>query len=459
MRILLSAYACEPGKGSEPGVGWNWAIETARLGHDVWVITRANNRSTIEASPEAAALPTLHFAYVDLPPAIRWFKQGNRGVQLYYLLWQVAAYRLAHRLIQQHAFDYVHHITFVTVRQPSFMGLLGLPFILGPIGGGESTPSRLRRGFRLKDRAFEFLRAIANASVLVNPLQHLTFATADKIFVTSEQTLALIPGMFRAKAKVQLAIGVEPIPDPAAGLDRAAAADRPAPCHVAPGACESNASSAATHAGNSQPALSGLRLLYAGNLLHWKGVHLALMALAEARQTVPSATLTIVGHGAAEPWLRSLAASLGLADAIVWLGKQPRATLLQLYSQYDIFLYPSLHDSGAMVVLEALRSSLPVIALDLGGPGVVVDRTCGRLIVAQRQSQPEVVHALASAIVELASSTSRLPLRDGARRRAAHFTWQSLVLVLVDAVLADLPSVAHAEIRTDSLRRKLDKLS
>ena len=48
MRLLLSAYACEPGRGSEPGVGWNWAIALAALGHDVWVLTRANNRDRIE---------------------------------------------------------------------------------------------------------------------------------------------------------------------------------------------------------------------------------------------------------------------------------------------------------------------------------------------------------------------------------------------------------------------------
>ena len=50
MRVLLSAYACEPNKGSEAGVGWHWALEIARLGHEVWALTRANNRAPIEAA-------------------------------------------------------------------------------------------------------------------------------------------------------------------------------------------------------------------------------------------------------------------------------------------------------------------------------------------------------------------------------------------------------------------------
>jgi hypothetical protein len=40
MRILLSAFSCGPHRGSEEGVGWNWAVETAALGHEVIVLTQ-----------------------------------------------------------------------------------------------------------------------------------------------------------------------------------------------------------------------------------------------------------------------------------------------------------------------------------------------------------------------------------------------------------------------------------
>ena len=40
--ILVSAYACEPLKGSEQGVGWNWVLQLAKK-NNVHVITRANN--------------------------------------------------------------------------------------------------------------------------------------------------------------------------------------------------------------------------------------------------------------------------------------------------------------------------------------------------------------------------------------------------------------------------------
>ena len=88
MRILLSAYACEPGKGSEPGVGWHWALETARLGHEVWVLTRANNRSAIEAAlAQRPPMHNLRFCYYDLPAWARWWKKGRRGIRLYCILY------------------------------------------------------------------------------------------------------------------------------------------------------------------------------------------------------------------------------------------------------------------------------------------------------------------------------------------------------------------------------------
>ena len=48
LKILLSAYACEPNKGSEPEVGWKWATTLPRLGHEVYVVTRSNNKENIQ---------------------------------------------------------------------------------------------------------------------------------------------------------------------------------------------------------------------------------------------------------------------------------------------------------------------------------------------------------------------------------------------------------------------------
>ena len=76
LKVLISAYACEPHKGSEPGVGWNWARQIAEFA-EVWVITRANNREIIEEEFKRNPVSNLHFIYVDLPKSLRFWKKGE----------------------------------------------------------------------------------------------------------------------------------------------------------------------------------------------------------------------------------------------------------------------------------------------------------------------------------------------------------------------------------------------
>jgi hypothetical protein len=160
LHILISAYACEPGKGSEPGVGWNWVMQVARF-HEVWVITRANNRQPIEQAMAAQPGPQVHWLYVDLPRWALWWKRGQHGMYLYYYLWQVGAYMLAQRLHREVRFDVVHHLTFGTHWMPSLLALLSVPFVWGPLGGGEYAPRTLSRTFCIRGKIHEVMRRAA----------------------------------------------------------------------------------------------------------------------------------------------------------------------------------------------------------------------------------------------------------------------------------------------------------
>ena len=143
VKVLISAYACEPGKGSEPGVGWNWPLQAARHGHEVHVITRANNEPSISAFLRNEPVADLSFHYYDLPAALRWLKKrtGYYGMLAYYYLWQIGSSRLARRLHRKHRFDLAHHVTFVNDWMPSGVAWVGIPFIWGPIGGSTNVIS------------------------------------------------------------------------------------------------------------------------------------------------------------------------------------------------------------------------------------------------------------------------------------------------------------------------------
>src|SRR5215510_6227488 len=136
LRVLLSAYACEPGKGSEPEVGWQWALQMARF-HDVTVLTRENNRANIESELERlkGRQPLPNFVYHERGAGLLNLKRRSKAVQLYYLLWQRSAWDVIARLHAERPFELMHHVTFAAFRYPVAIWGHGAPCIWGPVGG------------------------------------------------------------------------------------------------------------------------------------------------------------------------------------------------------------------------------------------------------------------------------------------------------------------------------------
>jgi len=170
----------------------------------------------------------------------------------------------------------------------------------------------------------------------------------------------------------------------------------------------------------------GFRLLYVGRFDPIKGLPLALEALRILQAVAPAARLELVGEGPERPRLEELAARLGVADRVVWTPWSPRAEIFEKMRRNDVFLFPSLRDGGGAVVVEAMASGLPVVCLDVGGPGFHVQNGFGFKVPP---GSPDVVAA------ELAGALGRFwcdpGLRDRmgreARERAAsYYTWGRL---------------------------------
>jgi glycosyltransferase involved in cell wall biosynthesis len=414
-RILLSAYACAPERGSEPGVGWNWATDLASQGHQVHVLTRRSNRGAIEAVRTPRGLPNLHFWYCDLPGALQSWKRLPGAIYLYYLLWQWLAYRRARQLHREHGFDIVHHVTFVSLRGPSFMGRLGIPFYFGPVSGGECVPRHLRHSLGWRARAFERLRDLDNLWIKVDPLMRATFRRAQRIYLTSEESLALIPPRFREKCSVRLAVGL--------GRNELALTSR-------------------------SPLRAGASLdcLYVGRLLEWKGLALALRALAAAKQQAAAVRLTLIGEGPAKGKLQALAGELGIEEQVAFVPWLPHPEIQQRFRRHHVFLFPSLRDSGGMAVLEALANGLPVVCTDRGGPGIMVTPHCGRMASTVGRTEAEVAAEIAEHLVTLARNRGlRESLGLNARRRAWNLEFGKLVESIHGRPPEPLPELAEAE--------------
>ena len=138
---------------------------------------------------------------------------------------------------------------------------------------------------------------------------------------------------------------------------------------------------------------SGLRMLAVGRLSYYKGFDVLLRALAQT----PDVGLLLIGSGECDASLQALTRELRIEDRVHFAGHVDDAQLALAYSQAQVFCLPSIERTEAfgVVLLEAMRARLPVIATSIAGSGVgyvVADGGSGVLV------PPGDVPALAQAI-------------------------------------------------------------
>ncbi|MEO6104723.1 MAG: glycosyltransferase [Pseudoxanthomonas sp.] len=157
------------------------------------------------------------------------------------------------------------------------------------------------------------------------------------------------------------------------------------------------------------PAGDGLKLLAVGRLSYYKGFDTLLDALALLRDRgdVPVPRLLLIGDGEHGPRLREHARRLNLSDTIVrFAGGVDNDVLQTAYASADLFVLPSLDRSEAfgLVLLEAMRAGLPVVASAIAGSGVghvVTDSVNGDLVT------PGDAVALADALARMTRESAR----------------------------------------------------
>ncbi len=384
MDVLVSAYACEPGKGSEPGAGWNW-LQAIALDHRVCVITRSNNRPAIERGASEAGLGAVEFRYVDLPHWARWWKRGGRGIRLYYGLWQVLAGREARRLHRQRRFDVVHHLTFANGWMPALACTVDAPFVLGPVAGGQRVPWRMLHVVGPVGCGVELLSRCVRLLNTANPVVRRAWSRAGVILVTNDETKSALPKPYRHKVRVR------------------------------PNACVPRDFPRAT-----QPRI-GLVAVSAGRLNRFKAVSLAIRAIA----LVPQWSLIVVGDGSEKPRLQRLARRLGVESRVSFVTWLPQLELWNLLASARALVHPSLKEGSPFIAVEAQALGVPVVALDQGGARALA-RTPG--------SWFELVPAVSSrqAVLGIATALERIE-HDCESSVTARFD--------VDTIASDLDAV------------------
>jgi glycosyltransferase involved in cell wall biosynthesis len=160
------------------------------------------------------------------------------------------------------------------------------------------------------------------------------------------------------------------------------------------------------------PAPDGVRLLAVGRLGRYKGFDVLVDALASAAD----ASLLLIGDGECARELHALARERGVEGRVAFAGDVDDATLERAYAAADAFVLPSLDRGEAfgLVLLEAMRVGLPVVASAIAGSGVgfvVADGESGLLV------EPGDRAALAGALARLRDPALRARLGDAGRER------------------------------------------
>lgn len=403
MKILMSAFACSPVRGSEEGVGWNWAVQAAKQGHEVTVLTQTCDQTDILTALEGGNVPPgLSFDFV-MPNWLANFRTatlriGLRGLSdhLTHLLWQFSTYNHVRKKYKEDHFDLIHHITYGGIRHPTLLGLIKTPLVLGPLGGGDRIPFSLRRKFSRLSWIRELVRDLHTWALRFDPITLHACSRARVIYVKTAASKYVLPRRFHEKTAVRMEIGTHDVVQTVPLQD---------------------------HHGEV------LRLMYAGRFLDLKGMRLGIMALAVARRRGVNARLTLIGPGGPDEtsW-RQLAKQLGIESEIDWVGWVTASELKEFYQSHDALLFPSLRDSSGNVVLESLAHGLPVICLNLGGPAELVNKTCGLVVPVDSADNLLCVDRLADAIVKLGSDRNlRENLSSGALDQARKYLWPNVV--------------------------------
>ena len=344
--ILATAYAVNPYKGSEDGMGWNYICQIARF-NKVIAITRKNNREAIEKYLNENTVPeakNIHFQYYDLPKWTRFWKKGPLLSMIYYYMWQLFLPVFVKR--KRIPFDIAHNLNFHNDWTPTFLWVFKKPLVWGPVGHHPKVPKEyLLPVYGWKSYIADRFRWILKQAFWhLDPFLKISAAKADKILCMNSEVAEHLK--FDASKMI---------------------------------ICSSVASERTKNEG--EKIRDGFRVLSVGRFVWLKGFDITIRSFAAfynslSKEEKKNVSLTLVGDGPARKQLEKLAEDLKVKEAVTFIHWIQRAELSKLYRQSDVFLFPS-HEGAGMVVAEAMSYGLPVICFDNCGPGEFVNIASG----------------------------------------------------------------------------------
>lgn len=415
-RVLISALAVSPVRGSEAGIGWNIGSRVAKY-HDVTLMcipgTHDPHREEIEAHLRQHPVPGLTMLYIEPTPLYRFLDRKSSSLlrpffYFGYASWQRAAYREVQRLHADKPFELTHHLNILGYREPGYLWKLPIPFFWGPVAGASNMPWRFFSMLSWRDRLAYGLRNVANEiQKRLSRRPRKAARAAAHIWAIGEDNRRMFVDVMNVPAECLCEAGGKPRP------------------HLA---------SIKTYRPGAEP----LRLTFAGYHIGRKAVPLILHAMARIGSEFP-VHFTCLGSGPEKEKWQALAQRLGISDKVNWIDELPQAEAHAEMTKAHVFAFPSLQEASSTVTLEALSLGLPVICHDACGMGFIVTSDCG--IKIPMRSPEQSIDGYANAVRHLHQNPAELTrLSQGALARSEQLSWDyaaEQIALGYDRVLAE----------------------
>ncbi|MBF6437593.1 glycosyltransferase family 4 protein [Nocardia cyriacigeorgica] len=162
------------------------------------------------------------------------------------------------------------------------------------------------------------------------------------------------------------------------------------------------------------------RVVVLSRLVPHKQIEDALAAVAQLRGRIPGVQLDVIGDGWWADNLKSVAAQLGIADAVTFHGHVDERRKHELLARSWVHVMPSRKEGWGLAVIEAAQHGVPTVGYrsSRGLTDSIVDGVTGVLV--------DDVDQLAASVAELLDdAAARTIMGEKARARAREFSWES----------------------------------
>jgi glycosyltransferase involved in cell wall biosynthesis len=420
-RVLILAEQCNPLWPSLPIVGYKYALALAK--HcDVQIVTQVRNRPAITADGRALEkFDFLDTEYIAAPmERISQFLRGGDQVAwstgmmmayLPYLAFERDAWKRYRKEIEGGAFDLIHRITPMSPTLPSYIaGRGGRPFVIGPLNGNLDWPKAFNKE---QKREKETLRKLRNFYKYL-PYAKRTFSKASAVLAAFRHTIDDVSWTPADRIVSFPEIGFDPEVFPAlrAGAPFSGAGEKV--------------------------------FLYAGRLVPYKVPEVVVRAfIGDERLT--RHRLRIIGDGPERGRIEAMVREAGAHSKVSFEGSKSQAEVAAAMRDSDAFVFPSIRELGAGVVIEAMASGILCIVTDYGAPGDLVAE--GRGVALPLAPLDDLVASCRQAMVAALDEPdqhARLA-KAGQDHALANYTWDAKARRTVDIYRAiiDGRSVAN----------------